>query len=85
MCPRFCTRLEFTGDRREDLFENTRRWSERYEKLIRMYPDQWGWNHNRLNTKPSDLPEGFLRYATLPREAMARAAGGKSDDDPSEL
>jgi KDO2-lipid IV(A) lauroyltransferase len=58
-------RLEFTGDRVRDLRENTQRWSDAYEAFIRKYPDQWGWNHLRWNTKPEEVPEAFRRNAGL--------------------
>ena len=57
--------LEFTGDRVRDLRENTRRWSDAYEALIRRYPDQWGWNHLRWNTRPEEVLPGFRRNAGL--------------------
>jgi KDO2-lipid IV(A) lauroyltransferase len=41
-----------TGDDRKDLEENTRQYSEALESIIRRYPDQWFWIHNRWKTRP---------------------------------
>ncbi|MHC4600325.1 MAG: lysophospholipid acyltransferase family protein [Planctomycetota bacterium] len=60
--------MEFTGDRRRDLYVNTQKWIDAYETFIRRYPGQWAWNHLRWNTRPHELPEGYLRHATLPSE-----------------
>jgi KDO2-lipid IV(A) lauroyltransferase len=60
--------MDFTGERKRDIHVNTQRWSDAYEKLIRKYPDQWGWNHLRWNTRPREVPPAFLRHATLPSE-----------------
>ena len=57
--------LRFTGDRVRDLRDNTQLWSDAFEKVIRQYPDQWGWNHLRWKTTPADVPEAFRRNAGL--------------------
>ena len=49
-----------TGDDRKDLEENTRQYNEALETIIRRYPDQWLWVHNRWKTRP---------YWPWPREA----------------
>jgi len=41
-----------TGDDRKDLEENTRQYNETLESIIRRYPDQWFWIHNRWKTRP---------------------------------
>ncbi|MFY9704275.1 MAG: lysophospholipid acyltransferase family protein [Desulfobacterales bacterium] len=41
-----------TGDDRKDLEENTRQYNEALETIIRRYPDQWFWIHNRWKTRP---------------------------------
>ena len=41
-----------TGDDRKDLEENTRQYNEALESIIRRYPDQWFWIHNRWKTRP---------------------------------
>jgi KDO2-lipid IV(A) lauroyltransferase len=58
--------MVFTGDRKKDLRDNTQRWSDAYEAVIRRYPDQWGWNHLRWNTQPSEVPQAFHRSAWFP-------------------
>jgi KDO2-lipid IV(A) lauroyltransferase len=40
-----------TGDYEADLLENTRRFTKVVEKVIREYPDQWFWIHQRWKTK----------------------------------
>ena len=52
-----------TGDDRKDLEENTRQYNEALETVIRRYPDQWFWIHNRWKTRP---------YWPWPREADCR-------------
>jgi len=52
-----------TGDDRKDLEENTRQYNEALETIIRRYPDQWFWIHNRWKTRP---------YWPWPREADCR-------------
>ncbi len=44
--------MVFAGRRKEDLLENTKRWSAVFESFIRRYPDQWAWNHRRWKTRP---------------------------------
>ncbi len=46
-----------TGDRRQDVLTNTRRYNEILEELIRQYPDQWLWIHHRWKTRPSQVRE----------------------------
>ena len=52
-----------TGDDRKDLEENTRQYNEALEMIIRRYPDQWLWVHNRWKTPP---------YWPWPRETERR-------------
>lgn len=44
--------LNLTGDTATDLLEITRRFNQEIEKIIRRYPSQWFWVHNRWKTKP---------------------------------
>jgi len=37
------------------LHEYTQQWVASCEKIIRQYPGQWGWNHNRWKTQKSDI------------------------------
>lgn len=41
-----------TGDRKEDLRINTERFHREVEKLIKKYPTQWTWMHDRWKTTP---------------------------------
>ena len=52
-----------TGDDRKDLEENTQQYNKVLETIIRRYPDQWFWVHNRWKTRP---------YWPWPREADRR-------------
>jgi len=40
-----------TGDKEKDMFENTRRWSDVFERYVRRYPEQWVWMHRRWKTQ----------------------------------
>jgi len=44
-----------TGDRRADIVANTQRFTAEIEKMVRQYPDQWFWVHQRWKTKPCQL------------------------------
>ncbi len=46
-----------TGDKRKDLELNTERYNAAIEKIVRDYPDQWFWVHQRWKTKPFCLLE----------------------------
>ena len=35
--------------------EATEQWMQSFEKVIREYPEQWAWMHNRWKTQPGDL------------------------------
>lgn len=41
-----------TGDKIKDLEENTRRFNQVIETMVRRHPDQWFWVHRRWNTRP---------------------------------
>ena len=41
-----------TGDYESDLFVNTQRFTKVVEDMVRRYPDQWFWIHQRWKTKP---------------------------------
>jgi len=41
-----------TGDLEKDLIANTRIFNKALEGIIRRYPDQWFWIHNRWKTQP---------------------------------
>ncbi len=44
--------LEDTGDRIKDLENNTQNYTAAIEAMVRRYPDQYFWVHNRWKTKP---------------------------------
>jgi len=48
-----------TGDRIHDLEKNTQNYTAAIESMVRRYPDQYFWVHNRWKTKP---------YCTFPRK-----------------
>jgi KDO2-lipid IV(A) lauroyltransferase len=41
-----------TGDRQKDIEINTQEYNRAIENIIRRYPDQWFWVHQRWKTKP---------------------------------
>jgi KDO2-lipid IV(A) lauroyltransferase len=41
-----------TGDKQKDIEINTQEYNRVIEKIIRRYPDQWFWIHQRWKTKP---------------------------------
>jgi KDO2-lipid IV(A) lauroyltransferase len=44
--------LVLTGNRKQDMEENTRRFHGVIEEYIKRYPTQWVWMHNRWKTTP---------------------------------
>ncbi|MDA3834643.1 MAG: lysophospholipid acyltransferase family protein [Spirochaetales bacterium] len=46
-----------TGDLEKDLIVNTRIFNKALEGIIRRYPDQWFWIHNRWKTQPLPASE----------------------------
>jgi len=44
--------LEYTLDEERDLIVNTQKCSDVYERVIRRFPAQWVWMHQRWKTKP---------------------------------
>ncbi|MBF0100214.1 MAG: lysophospholipid acyltransferase family protein [Desulfobacterales bacterium] len=44
-----------TGDHTKDIEANTQKYTEVLESIIRRYPDQWFWVHNRWKTKPYSI------------------------------
>jgi KDO2-lipid IV(A) lauroyltransferase len=45
---------ELTGDEETDLVRNTQRYTEYIEEVVRRYPEQWVWMHERWKTKPGE-------------------------------
>lgn len=58
-----CFRIEFghevplvqTGDKTKDVETNTQQYTKVIESVIRRYPDQWFWVHQRWKTRPYHL------------------------------
>jgi KDO2-lipid IV(A) lauroyltransferase len=44
-----------TGDYEADLRENTQRFTKVVEEIVREYPDQWFWIHQRWKTKTCQI------------------------------
>jgi KDO2-lipid IV(A) lauroyltransferase len=47
-----------TGDDERDLLENTQRFTKIVEGIVREYPDQWFWIHQRWKTKKCQIGKG---------------------------
>jgi len=45
-----------SGKRSSDAVENTARFTSAIEKMVRSYPDQWFWIHQRWKSRPEDDP-----------------------------
>ena len=45
-----------TRPKDEEVLRMTRAWSSQFEAIIRRYPEQWPWYHDRWKTKPIDAP-----------------------------
>jgi KDO2-lipid IV(A) lauroyltransferase len=52
---RFGARIALTrsGDDEADVVENTTRFTQAIEDMVRRYPDQWLWLHRRWKTRPA--------------------------------
>ena len=44
--------LTRTGDRQEEIIVNTQKFTRIIEDMVRKYPDQWFWPHQRWKTQP---------------------------------
>jgi KDO2-lipid IV(A) lauroyltransferase len=53
--------VTYSGDRENDLQENTARFSLALEQLIKLDLTQWAWMHRRWKTKPKDLKSNILQ------------------------
>ncbi len=42
------------GDRTASIWKYTEAWMKDFEEVIRRYPEQWGWMHDRWKTKPDE-------------------------------
>jgi KDO2-lipid IV(A) lauroyltransferase len=43
------------GDRTASIRKYTEAWMKDFEEVIRHYPEQWGWMHDRWKTKPDEV------------------------------
>lgn len=44
--------INYTGNRREDTMNILKTFNEKIEDIIKRYPEQWFWIHNRWKTRP---------------------------------
>jgi KDO2-lipid IV(A) lauroyltransferase len=49
--------LTRTGDRQEEIIINTQKFTRIIEDMVRKYPDQWFWPHQRWKTQPLSVTE----------------------------
>ena len=47
--------LTFSGDKEKDIIETTQKYTKVLESIIREYPSQWLWMHDRWKSKPNLL------------------------------
>lgn len=58
--------LENTGDEKRDLIVNTQKCSDVYERMIRRFPDQWVWMHERWKKQPTEpIPSSKAKMAFI--------------------
>ena len=48
-------RPQLEGDRHETIRKYTEAWMKYFEEMIRQYPDQWAWMHDRWKTTPQKV------------------------------
>ena len=44
-------KLKITGNLKEDIYNNTKLWSNELQSWVRKYPEQWFWVHRKWQTK----------------------------------
>ena len=49
------------GDRAASIRKYTQIWTKSFEDVIRQYPEQWGWMHDRWKTKPEQVAAAELK------------------------
>ncbi|OGX11464.1 MAG: hypothetical protein A2351_04320 [Omnitrophica bacterium RIFOXYB12_FULL_50_7] len=49
------------GDRTASIRKYTEAWMKDFEEVIRRYPEQWGWMHDRWKTKSEDVTVAELK------------------------
>jgi KDO2-lipid IV(A) lauroyltransferase len=48
------------GNRAASIRKYTEAWMKNFEEVIRQYPDQWGWMHDRWKTRPEEARSAEL-------------------------
>ncbi|MHB1546702.1 MAG: lysophospholipid acyltransferase family protein [bacterium] len=46
--------IKYTGDRKTDTTNILKKFNEKIEDIIKQYPEQWFWIHNRWKTRPDN-------------------------------
>ena len=54
-----------TGNRDMDVISNTQKFTGIVEEMVRRYPDQWFWVHQRWKTKVCQIQDFSHRQVTL--------------------
>ena len=44
--------VKITNDRKKNIYNNTKLWSDELEKWVRKYPEQWFWVHRKWHSRP---------------------------------
>jgi KDO2-lipid IV(A) lauroyltransferase len=65
-----------TGDTERDIMVNTQRHNDAIEDIVRQYPEQWLWLHNRWETTPESLHE-YLVNKRKEKEQTQQASDHK--------
>ena len=58
-------RPKIEGDRAESIRKYTELWMKNFEEVIRQYPEQWGWMHDRWKTTPEKSGVELKETVTL--------------------
>ena len=54
------------GDRAASIRKYTEAWMQDFEEVIRRYPEQWGWMHDRWKTKPEQVVGAEIKETVKP-------------------
>jgi KDO2-lipid IV(A) lauroyltransferase len=54
------------GDRAASIRKYTESWMKDFEAMIRQYPEQWGWMHDRWKTRPEEAAAAELKGTGKP-------------------
>ena len=66
--------LEISGDPEKDVTVNTAKFVRQLERLVRTYPCQWLWMHNRWKTKPKPVTRNVSRATGFPVSSIQHPA-----------